>query len=255
MPHVPLFVSDKFKGKTELGLYGDVIAEIDWSVGQVMETLDKHNVRDNTIVIFTSDNGPWLSYGDHSGVTAGLKEGKGTSWEGGVRVPCIMRWPNRIPAGRTCDETLMTIDLMPTLAHLTSSSLPNHTIDGLNIWPILSNSNNATNPHEGYVIYYNKNDLQAVISGQWKLVLPHAYRTLNGRPGGSEGKPVNYDMAKATLGLYDLANDKFENTDVSAAHPDIVAKLQLIAERYRAELGDDLTKRAPTKVRPAGKVE
>ena len=255
MPHVPLFVSDKFKGKTERGLFGDVISEIDWSVGQVMETLDKHHLRDNTIVIYTSDNGPWLSYGDHAGSAGGLKEGKGTSWEGGVRVPCIMRWPGHIPHQRTCDEPLMTIDILPTLAHLVGGILPNHTIDGKNIWPLIANEANATNPHDGYVVYYNKNDLQAVISGHWKLILPHTYRTLNDRAGGTDGKPGNYDMTKATLGLYDMSTDKNETTDVSAAHPEIVATLQIITERYRAELGDDLTKRAPTKVRPAGKAE
>ncbi len=255
MPHVPLFVSDKFKGKTELGLYGDVISEIDWSVGQVMDILDKHHLRDNTLIIYTSDNGPWLSYGDHAGSTSGLKEGKGTSWEGGVRVPCLMRWPNHIPAGRTCDEALMTIDVMPTLAHITGSTLPNHLIDGKNVWPILSHADGATNPHDGYAIYYNKNDLQAVISGQWKLVLPHPYRSLNGRPGGSAGQPVAYEMVNATLALYNISSDKNETTNVAAANPEVVANMQKLAERFRAELGDNLTKREPTQVRPAGNAE
>ncbi len=255
MPHVPLFVSDKFKGKTELGLYGDVISEIDWSVGEVLSCLERHKLTDNTIVIYTSDNGPWLSYGNHAGMTAGLKEGKGTSWEGGVRVPCIMRYPNKIPAGRVCDEPLMTIDILPTLAHLTNGELPKHTIDGLNVWPILANEQNAKNPHDGYAIYYNKNDLQAVISGHWKLVLPHRYRTLSGRPGGSDGKPAKYDMTDATLGLYDMQTDATELINVADKNPAVVMQLQSLAEKFRADLGDNLTKRQPTHVRAPGKVE
>jgi arylsulfatase A-like enzyme len=149
----------------------------------------------------------------------------------------------------------MTIDIMPTLAHVTKGTLANHKIDGLNVWPIIANEANATNPHDGYVIYYNKNDLQAVISGHWKLILPHKYRTLNGRPGGTGGQPTNYEMTNASLALYDMRTDKDETTDVSAAHPEVVKKLQALAEIYRAELGDNLTNRMPTNARPAGQIE
>ncbi len=133
MPHVPLHVSDKFRGKSAQGLYGDVIMEIDWSVGEIMRALERHGIAEKTLVIFTSDNGPWLSYGDHGGSAGPLREGKGTTWEGGTRVPCIMRWPGRIPAGTKSDAMLMTIDLFPTLAAITGATLPPQKIDGLDV--------------------------------------------------------------------------------------------------------------------------
>src|SRR5262249_46343508 len=118
MPHVPLHVSDKFKGSSKQGLYGDVIQEIDWSVGEILGALKKHKLEDNTLVIFTSDNGPWLSYGNHAGGAGSLREGKGTVWEGGHREPFVARWPGKIPAGSECREPAMTIDLFPTFAGL-----------------------------------------------------------------------------------------------------------------------------------------
>jgi arylsulfatase A len=254
MPHVPLFVSDKFKGKTERGLFGDVIEEIDWSVGEVLAALKRNGMEENTLVIFTSDNGPWLSYGDHCGSTAGLREGKGTSWEGGVRVPCLMRWPGKIPAGRVSTDPLMTIDILPTLAHLAGAPLPAHPIDGMNIWPLLSGEANAVNPHDAYFVYYNQNDLQAVIGGKWKMVLPHAYRTLNGRPGGTGGIPVKYEMTKTALALYDMEADAFEQNDVASQHPDVIERLQKLAEKMRADLGDNLTGTKPTGAREPGRL-
>src|SRR5205085_5394815 len=130
MPHVPLHVSEKFKGKSKQGLYGDVIMEIDWSDGQILAALKEHGLDENTLVLFSSDNGPWLSYGNHAGSAGKLREGKGTTWEGGVRVPFIAHWPGKIPAGRTCTEPAMTIDLVPTIAKLTGAKLPDHKIDG-----------------------------------------------------------------------------------------------------------------------------
>src|ERR1051325_5560012 len=154
MPHVPLHVSDKFKGKSKQGLYGDVIMEIDWSAGEVMKALKKHKVEDTTWVIFTSDNGPWLSYGNHAGSAGPLREGKGTCWEGGTREPCIMRWPGKIPKGATNDRMLMTIDLFPTIAKLVGAELPKHRIDGLDVWPLLAGEKGAKNPHDAYFSYY-----------------------------------------------------------------------------------------------------
>jgi len=255
MPHVPLFVSDKFRGKTQRGLFGDVISEIDWSVGQIVQALDRAGLRDNTWVIFTSDNGPWLSYGDHAGTALPLREGKGTSWEGGTRVPCVMRWPGKIPAGTESRDMLMTIDLLPTIAGLTGAALPKHPIDGKDVWPIISGRSGAKNPHEAYWIYYAKNELQAIMSGDghWKLVLPHGYRTLNGRPGGTGGKPAPYDQARVEKAcLYDLENDISETTDVSEKNPKIMERLMAQAESARAELGDAITGRVGKGVRPAG---
>ena len=245
MPHVPLHVSDKFRGKTERGLYGDVIAEIDWSVGQVMDALKRTGVEDKTWVIYTSDNGPWLSYGDHAGSAYPLREGKGTCWEGGTREPCIMRWPGKIPAGTESKQMLMTIDLFPTIARLIGADLPRHTIDGLDAWPIISGKRGAKNPHTAYWFYYAANQLQAVVSGdgRWKLQLPHTYRTLGGRPGGHGGTPVPYEHRQIERAeLYDLVNDVGETTDVASRHPDIVKRLQAEAEKARQELGDSLTK-------------
>jgi arylsulfatase A-like enzyme len=257
MPHVPLFVSDKFKGKAASGLHGDVMMEIDWSVGEVLAALQKHKLDDHTLVIFTSDNGPWLSYGNHAGRADPLREGKGTCWEGGVRVPCIMRWPGKIPAGSTCGDMLMTIDLLPTLAKLVGAEPPKHPIDGRDIWPLITGAPGAKNPHEAYAFWYQNNQLQAVISGdgRWKLQLPHTYRTLAGRPGGTNGIPAKYqDATIEKAELYDLRHDVSETTDVAAANPAVVQQLQAFAEKMRTQLGDSLTRRAGSAVREPGRL-
>jgi arylsulfatase A-like enzyme len=257
MPHVPLGVSDKFRGKTARGLYGDVIEEIDWSVGQIMEALKTNGVEDNTWVIFTSDNGPWLCYGNHAGSAKPLREGKMTNWEGGTREPCIMRWPGHIPAGADTWDMLMTIDLFPTIAHLIGAELPKHQIDGMDVWPIISRQPGAKNPHESYWFYFNVNDLQAVTTGdgRWKLQFPHTYVTLAGKPGGKDGVPVPYSQRKVEKEeLYDLANDISETTDVSAQHPDIVKQLEADAEKARADLGDGLTKQNGANRREPGRM-
>ena len=150
IPHVPLHVSDKFKGKSAQGLFGDVIEEIDWSVGQILDALKKHRLEKNTLVIFSSDNGPWLAYGNHAGSALPLREGKGTCWDGGVRVPFIARWPGKIPKASVCQEPAMTIDILPTVAKLVGADLPKHKIDGLDIWPLLSGKPKAKNPHDAY---------------------------------------------------------------------------------------------------------
>lgn len=245
MPHVPLGVSDKFRGKTKRGLYGDVIEEIDWSVGQILAALKRNGLDDNTLVIFTSDNGPWLCFGNHAGSAKPLREGKMTNWEGGTREPCIMRWPGHIPAGADTWDMLMTIDLFPTIAKLTGAELPKNKIDGLDVWPIISRQPGAKNPHSSYWFYYEVNQLQAVTSsdGHWKLQLPHTYQTLAGKPGGTNGVPVLYSHQTIQKEeLYDLVNDLSETTDVSTQHPDIVKQLEAEAEKARADLGDALTK-------------
>lgn len=256
MPHVPLFVSDKFKGKSKQGLYGDVIMEIDWSVGEIMRALQKYHLEENTWIIFTSDNGPWLSYGHHAGSAKPLREGKGTNWEGGTRVPCIMRWPERIPVGRTSDAMFMTIDLLPTIAKLVGAKLPPNKIDGLDVWPLIANEANARNPHEAYFYYYENNQLQAVTSGdgRWKLQLPHTFRTLGGRPGGTNGIPTRYEQIKLTEAeLFDLKTDNSEINNVAAQNPKIVAELLDQAGKVRADLGDALTKQQGAGLREPGR--
>lgn len=254
MPHVPLYVSDKFKGKSEQGLHGDVLMEIDWSVGEVLQALKRNGLDDNTLVIFTSDNGPWLSYGNHAGLAGPLREGKGTSWEGGVRVPFIARWPGKIPPNRVNAEPAMTIDLLPTIAKFIDAPLPEWKIDGKDIWPLLRGDGNAKCPHEAYYIYYANNQLQAVISGRWKLIFPHTYRTLAGGPGGKDGRPTPYKSAKTELELYDLQNDLGETTNVAASNPEVMGRLQKLAELMREDLGDSLTQRKGSGVREPGRV-
>jgi len=253
MVHVPLYVSDKFKGKSERGLFGDVMLEVDWSVGQILDALRRHELEENTLVVFTSDNGPWLSYGDHAGSAEPLREGKGTMFDGGCREPTVMWWPGTIPAGTRCSEPAMTIDLLPTVAHLIGAQLPEHPIDGKNIRPLIEGEPDARSPHEAYYFYYGR-QLQAVRMGRWKLHFPHGYRTLGGRAGGTGGKPVRYEQAKIGLALFDLENDIGETTDVKEEHPEVVKKMQQLADRMRRELGDSAQKIQGSGVRPAGRL-
>lgn len=254
MPHVPLHVSDKFKGKSVRGLYGDVMMEIDWSVGQILAALKKHGLDERTLVIVTSDNGPWLSYGDHAGSAGPLREGKLTTWDGGQREPCLMRWPGHIPAGSVCREPVMTIDVLPTVAKLAGAKLPADKIDGLDIGPLLAGKPGARSPHDALYFYWG-HDLQGVRAGKWKLHFPHTYRTLAGRPGGTGGKPAPYSTGKTGLVLYDLERDPGEKTDVSGKHPDVVKRLQALADKARADLGDAATGKKGNGVRPPGKLD
>ena len=242
MPHVPLYVSEKFKGKSDRGLYGDVIMEIDWSVGEIIKTLEQNNLLDNTFILYTSDNGPWLIFGDHSGSAAPLREGKGTSWEGGIRVPAIMHWPGKIPSGKECKTPLMTIDILPTLAYLTGAPLPEKKIDGLNVWPVISGEPGATNPHDAYFIYYQVNQLQAMISGDWKIIFPHRYRTIKNAVIGNGGQPGEYQhLSIEEIELYNISEDITESINVAAGYPDIVGELMILADSCRTDLGDALT--------------
>jgi len=252
MPHVPLFVSDKFKGKTQQGLYGDVIEEIDWSVGQVLDTLKRLDLDRDTLVIFTSDNGPWLSYGDHAGSVGPLREGKGTSFDGGVRVPFVARWPGRIPAGAVNRQAAMTIDLLPTIAKLAGAETPkDRIIDGLDIWPLLANKRGVRSPHDALYFYWGR-ELHAVRSGKWKLHLPHPYQHLESVGGG--GKPGRYVRRELELSLFDLEKDVGETTNVASKNPDVVKKLMTFVERARADLGDALTSREGKNVREPGRL-
>ena len=255
MPHVPLFVSDRFKGKSEQGLYGDVIQEIDWSVGEILKALDDHKLADNTLVIFTCDNGPWLSYGNHAGTAGQLREGKGTVWEGGVRVPFIARWPGQIPAGSECHIPAMTIDILPTVAKIIGAELPKLPIDGKDIGPLLRADPAARCPHEAYFHYFAQGELQAVRSGKWKLMLPHTYRTMQGQDPGKDGTPGRYRQVKIEQPeLYDLVADVGETKNVAAANPEVVKRLLELAEKARADLGDALTKRVGTGTREPGRL-
>lgn len=249
MPHAPLAVSDKFKGKSEMGLFGDVIMELDWSIGQIMKTLDENHLTDNTILMITSDNGPWLHFGDNAGSAGGFREGKSTTFEGGTRVPFIIRWPGKIKAGDVNSQLFTNIDLLPTIAAAAGATLPHNRIDGLNFLPLLTGET-SKGPREVFYYYFGfkANNLEAVRYKNWKLILPHrvnSYEALHGK-GGRPGviNPVN-----VPLSLYDLAHDPGERYDVSSLYPDMVSKLQDYAEQAREDLGDDLTKRKGKNVR------
>lgn len=234
MVHVPLHASDEFRGKSKRGLYGDAVEEVDWSTGEILNKLKALNLDDNTLVIFTSDNGPWLIKGQDGGCALPLREGKGTTYEGGVRVPCIMRWPGKIPAGTSSDEMVSEMDVLPTIARLAGTSAPtDRIIDGKDIWPLMSGKAGAISPH-GTLFFYRANKLQALRCGKWKLILPH------------DGKP---------LALYDLHADIAESKDLSAEYPKLVERLQALAQKCRQDLGDALTKTKGKNTRPAGSVE
>jgi arylsulfatase A-like enzyme len=237
MPHVPLGVSDKFKGKSEQGFYGDVMMEIDWSVGQVMQTLKELGVAENTIVIFTTDNGPWLNYGNHAGSSGGLREGKTTSWEGGQRVPFIVKWPGQTPPGSVCSQLSCTIDLFPSIAEIVGAALPDHPIDGVSVTELWKGNFDAE-PRQELYYYFGKNHLNAVRKGNWKLVFPHTWRSYHALPGNDGRGGRRIAMTVDSLELYNLTRDPGEEYNVIAQHPEIVEDLQKVAERARTELGD-----------------
>jgi len=252
MPHVPLHVSDRHKGKSGYGLYGDVIMEIDWSVGEILAALARNGLDNNTLVIFSSDNGPWLEYGDHAGSALPLREGKMTSFEGGLREPFIARWPTRVPAGRTSHELITAMDFLPTVARLAGADVPtDRIIDGKDIWPLLFGQPGAKSPHEAFFYYWGER-LEAVRNGKWKLHLGHEYH--HPEPPGSGGKPGKMSKRKIGLELFDLENDPSETNNVAEKYPTVVQRLQGLAEKCREDLGDSAQKRVGKNVRPASAV-
>lgn len=251
MPHVPLFTSAEFSGRSGLGVYGDVIAEVDDSVGKILKTLDRLDLAKNTIVIFTSDNGPWLSYGNHAGSAGPLRQGKGTSFEGGVRVPFVVRWPGHIPANMESNQPLMTIDLLPTLAAFCSAPLPKLPIDGRELGPLLVGD--ATVVNDLPYFFYWGGALQAVRQGKWKLHFPHDYQSIVAP--GKDGAPGKAEVRRIELSLFDLEADMSESRNLAAEHPEIVARLTAIADAKRKELGDTALKIKGVGVREPGRVE
>lgn len=239
MVHVPLAVGEQFRGSSRQGMYGDVMQEVDWSVGRIAETLAELGLEDNTLIIYTSDNGPWLNFGNHAGSAFPLREGKGNSWEGGVRVPCVMHFPALIPEGTSSSKMAATIDLLPTLASLTGAPLPDREIDGVSILPLMMGKEDAT-PRNEYVYYY-EGGLNAVRRGDYKLVVPHKYRSYEGVEAGRDGMPGPYSRGQAGLELYNLATDISERNDLAALHPEIVDKLLVMADSVRNALGDRIT--------------
>ena len=221
-PHVPLFASSRFKGKSERGRYGDTIEEIDWSTGEILKALKDTGVDENTLVLFTSDNGS-----QQKGSNYPLRGRKGQTWEGGQRVPCVARWPGKIPEGSESSEIVSTLDLLPTFAKLAGVPLPEKTIDGHDASDILLGEKGTKSKHEAFY-YYQMDQLQCVRAGKWKLHLALESKKRNwGKPEG-----------KTPQQLYDLDEDIGETTDVSSDHPDVVKRLLALAEKARSELGD-----------------
>lgn len=271
MPHVPIFASAKFQGTSERGLYGDVVQELDWSVGEIMATLRRLGLDENTLVVFSSDNGPFLSYGEHAGSAAALREGKLTTFEGGMRTPCLVRWPGHVPAGRVNDEPWATMDLHVTFAALVGASLTEVKRDGSDLTPLLLGQPNAKGRDEFW--FYSGEELHAVRRGDWKLHVPHDYLVVAAEPGRA-GKPSNYGKMKPEsielsgirgiasrhgyrveqigLALYNLKEDPSESRNLAEANPAIVARLQAEVRAARADLGDALMKIPATNARPAG---
>lgn len=253
-PHVPLFAAEAFQNTQERGLYGDVISEIDDSVGQIINTLKEEGLDENTILVFTSDNGPWLSYGGHSGSPGIFREGKGTNWEGGHRVPAIVRYPKVIKPNTRIDAPAMGIDWLPTLVEFTQSSSPEKKIDGISLVPLLIGTTEKS-AHENFFFYYRTNELHAIRHKDWKLYVPHSYRTLNGRQATNDGFPVPYDRNEISSSeLYNLSLDPREKNNVADLHTEWVIKITKIADSVRQVLGDKLTGIKGSEVRPVGRI-
>jgi arylsulfatase A-like enzyme/dienelactone hydrolase len=271
MPHVPIFASEPWRGTTGHGIYADVVAELDASVGEIVAAIDRNGLAANTLVVFASDNGPFLSYGNHAGSAVPFREGKLTAFEGGMRVPCIARWPGHVPGARVTNQILSTLDLFASIVKLTGADMPAHKTDGLDLRPLLFGAAGATGRDTFF--FYSGDELHAVRSGDWKLHLPHDFMTVAGEPG-RDGKPANiptttpksmaesgvrgiasrhgYAVTSLPLSLYHLAADPGETKDVAAEHPEVVARLHALAAEARADLGDALTGTQGAGTRPVG---
>jgi len=240
MVHNPVHSSERFRGKSANDGYGDAAEEIDFSTGEILATLKKLGIDGRTLVVFTSDNGAAKRWGGGNLPLSGFK---GSTMEGGMREPCVMRWPGRIPAGKTCNELTCTMDLMPTFARLAGTKPPtDRVIDGKDIWPLMTGKKGAKSPHEAFY-YYQIDQLQAIRTGKWKLHLPLKSKKRNW------GKPI----PNSPLQLYGLKANIGETNNIAAEHPEVVKRLLALAEKAREDLGD--VNRKGRGQRPAGWVE
>ena len=252
MPHVPIAASNKFKGKSKQGLYGDVIMELDWSLGEIIKALEKNDIIENTIIIFTSDNGPWLNFGNHAGNTGGLREGKGTVFEGGQRVPTIVSWPRIIKKSTISNNLVSSIDILPTIAEIVNGKLPDHTIDGVSILSTLKG--HETSPRDHFFYYYKTNRLEAVRKDHWKLILPHNSRSYENVIPGMDGHGGKYARLVVDYSLYNLRRDPGERYNVIEKYPEITQVLKDLAEKARDDMGDNATERQGKNTREPGRV-
>lgn len=216
MPHVPLYPSPDFKGKSERGIYGDVIQELDWSMGEILKTLKELGLEENTLVVFTSDNGPWKLDNGNGGSALPLRGHKFQTYEGGMREPMIAQWKGQIPAGTVCTEVASTIDLLPTLAKLTGAQLPETTLDGNDIWPLLSGQKGAKSPHEAFY-FYKDTVLEAVRCDDWKL-----------------------RIVDQQVELFNLKTDISESQNIAQQEPEVVERLKKMMVAYDTNLKNNL---------------
>jgi len=233
MPHVPLGASDNFRGKSEGGFCGDVIEELDWSMGEVLRTLKEEDLEENTLVIFVSDNGPWIEpkIGDHAGSAYPLKGAKAQTWEGAVRVPCIMQWKGMLTEGVDNHELLTTMDFLPSFAELSGAELPGDlTIDGKSFKGVILDEVESQHDH---FYYYAYTHLQAVRDKEWKLVLPR-----DRKPAYMKWRGRKIDEVEEVQ-LYNLLEDKEEQHNLADKYPEKVTELMQLIEEGRHELGDN----------------
>ncbi len=214
MPHTPLFASDQFKGKSERGLYGDCIEELDWNIGRLLDALDREGLSENTIVIFTSDNGPWLQRKEEGGSAAPLRSGKYSVYEGGVRVPCIIRWRGIIPEGTVSDAVVRSFDFLPTFAHYGGCKALKHTIDGQNIAKFLENPTKTKGLDE--YVYIRNGEVRGVRKGDW-IYLPYT-----GNAAKKEDRPE----------LFNVKADISESNNIINSSPDKLAELKVLFDKY-----------------------
>jgi arylsulfatase len=230
-PHIPLAASAKFRGKTAHGIYGDVLAELDWSVGEILQTLKKHKLDRDTLVLFSSDNGPWFL-----GSPGKLRGRKGTTYEGGVREPFLARMPGRIPSGRVCDGLASTMDILPTIAKLCGAEMPSLPLDGIDIWPLLSGKK-ASMEREA-LLYFDNVYLQCARLGNYKLHIAR-YNSQVYSPAPQGGR-VNLPLPRPEL--YDLASDPDESYDIAPERPEVVKQIQDRIDRLIAGFPEDIRK-------------
>jgi len=271
MPHVPLAASAAWKGKSAAGLYGDVVEELDWSVGQILGALQRKGIDEETLVVFLSDNGPFLSYGEHAGSPGLLREGKLTTFEGGMRTPCLMRWPGKVLPAAVTSEIACTMDLFVAITQFAGAPLSPNKIDGIDLRPLILGKPNAKGRDS--LLFYSGKELHALRKGDWKLHIPHDYLTTAAEPG-RDGKPSNlakiepssiedsgirgiatrhgYRVESLPLSLYNLKDDPAEKNNLAQTRPALVAEMLLTMSNARLDLGDSLTNAWPSGVRPAG---
>lgn len=239
--HTPIYPGEAYRGKSSNGRFGDWVEEVDGSVGRILDTLRELKLAQNTLVVFTSDNGPWLVKGPDGGSALPLRGGKGSTWEGGVRVPTIAWWPSKIAPGNTCDAVAGTIDLLPTAVSIAGGKLPPEpVIDGRDLSPLLFGKSTTSQREAHY--YFSGYNLQAVRQGAWKLALATQPESM--------GKNTSAD-ATVNPRLYNLDQEIGEQTNLADKHPEIVAKLKALAEKMAAEIGGTV----PSARRPAGTVD